>query len=156
MRSLERGRLRTLLHALLLAVFLVVNAQVAYAADGGGDMMAPLNVDSSEGVPLDGYELSAEGGSVSSLKTNAYTFIMNGLFTLLRLVVGLSWWAIEFALRFPLIKMMSDPAQKVSDTYNELVVDTLGLKGLLLSWAFVFGGTSWFGARPARGSERSS
>ncbi|MEV2256510.1 hypothetical protein AB0I94_39245 [Streptomyces sp. NPDC050147] len=138
---IERGRLRTLLHALLLAVvFLVVNARVAYAADGGGDMMAPLNVDSSEGVPLDGYELSAEGGSVFALKTNAYAFLMNGLFTLLRLVVGLSCWAIEFALRFPLIKMLSDPAQKVCDTYNELVVDTLDLKGLLLSWAFVFGG----------------
>lgn len=138
---IERGRLRTLLHALLLAVvFLIVNAQVAYAADGGGNMMGPLNVDSSEGVPLDGYELSAEGGSVFSLKTNAYAFIMNGLFTLLRLVVGLSCWAIEFALRFPLIKMLADPAQKLSGTYNELVVDTLGLKGLLLSWAFVFGG----------------
>ncbi|MFF1716261.1 hypothetical protein [Streptomyces sp. NPDC058268] len=121
-------------------MFLIVNAQVAYAADGGGDMMGPLNVDSSEGVPLDGYELSAQGGSIFSLRTNAYAFIMNGLFTLLRLVVGLSCWAIGFALRFPLIKMLADPAQKLCDTYNDIVVDTLGLKGLLLAWAFIFGG----------------
>ncbi|MWA07675.1 hypothetical protein E5671_00210 [Streptomyces sp. BA2] len=133
--------MRTLTHALGLAVvFLIVNAHVAYAADGGGDMMGPLNVDSSEGVPINGYELSAQGGSIFSVRTNAYAFIMNGLFTLLRLVVGLSCWAIEFALRFPLIKMLADPAQKLSDTYNDIVVDTLGLKGLLLSWAFIFGG----------------
>ncbi|MEU6680887.1 hypothetical protein [Streptomyces sp. NPDC046925] len=138
---LAHGRLRTLTHALALAVvFLIVNAQVAYAADGGGDMMAPLNVESSEGVPINGYELSAQGGSIFSLRTNAYAFIMNGLFTLLRLVVGLSCWAIEFALRFPLIKMLSDPAQDLSDTYNGIVVDTLGIKGLFLAWAFIFGG----------------
>ncbi|MFD4630312.1 hypothetical protein ACFVYR_21015 [Streptomyces sp. NPDC058284] len=137
----ESVRLRTFAHALALAVvFLVVNGQVAYAADGGGDMMAPLNVDSSEGVPLDGYELSAQGGSVFSLKSNAYAFLMNGLFTLVRLLVGLACWAVEFALRFPLIKVLADPAQRVSETYNDIVVDTLGLKGLLLAWAFVFGG----------------
>ncbi|GGV63318.1 hypothetical protein GCM10010277_69380 [Streptomyces longisporoflavus] len=136
-----RGRLRTLLHALALAVvFLIVNAQVAYAADGGADMMAPLNVESSEGVPINGYELSAQGGSIFSLRTNAYAFIMNGLFTLLRLVVGLACWAIEFALRFPLINMLSDPAQELSDTYTDIVVDTLDIKGLFLAWAFVFGG----------------
>ncbi|MEV0521817.1 hypothetical protein AB0I66_00170 [Streptomyces sp. NPDC050439] len=136
-----RGRWRTALHALALAVvFLLVNAQVAYAADGGGDMMGPLNVDSSEGVPINGYELSAQGGSIFSVKTHAYAFIMNGLFTLLRLVVGLACWAIDFALRFPLITMLADPAQKLSDTYDAIVVDTLGLKGLLLSWAFIFGG----------------
>ncbi|WP_409239746.1 hypothetical protein [Streptomyces sp. PA5.6] len=137
----RHGRLRTLAHALALAlVFVVVNAQVAHAADGDGDMMAPLNVDSSEGVPLSGYELSAQGGSIFSLKTNAYAWLMNGLFTLVRLLVGLACWAIEFALRFPLIKMLADPAQRVSDTYGDIVVGTLGLKGLLLAWAFVFGG----------------
>ncbi|MEV0254718.1 hypothetical protein AB0H82_10710 [Streptomyces sp. NPDC050732] len=135
------GRLRSFTYALLLAVvFLIVNAQVAYAAEGGGDMLAPLNVDSSEGVPINGYELSAHGGSIFSLKTNAYAFLMNGLFTLLRLLVGLACWAIEFALRFPLIKVLADPAQQISDTYNDIVVDTLGLKGLLLAWAFIFGG----------------
>ncbi|MEV6758410.1 hypothetical protein [Streptomyces sp. NPDC051214] len=135
------GRLRTVLHALGLAVvFLIVNAQVAYAADGGQDMMGPLNVDSSEGVPINGYELSAQGGSIFSVRTNAYAFLMNGLFTLLRLVVGLSCWAIAFALRFPLIKMLADPAQKLSTIYDDIVVDTLGIKGLLLAWAFIFGG----------------
>ncbi|WP_406834843.1 hypothetical protein ACICHK_00255 [Streptomyces sp. AHU1] len=140
MRRLDRGSLRTAGCAVVVAgVFLLVNAQVAYAADGGDGLLSPLNVDSSEGAPIDGYELSAQGGSVFALKSNAYAFIMSGLFTLVRLVVGLACWAIEFAFRFPLIKLLADPAQRAADSYNHAVVDTLGLKGLLLAWAFAFG-----------------
>ncbi|WP_329529355.1 hypothetical protein [Streptomyces sp. NBC_01462] len=140
MRRLDRGSLRAAAFTVGIAcVFLLVNSQVAYAADGGEGLLSPLNVDSSEGVPIDGYELSAQGGSVFSLKSNAYAFIMSGLFTLIRLVVGLSCWAVEFAFRFPLIKLLAAPAQKAADSYNHAVVDTLGLKGLLLAWAFAFG-----------------
>ncbi|MCT9093515.1 hypothetical protein N4G70_32300 [Streptomyces sp. ASQP_92] len=141
MRWLDRGRLRSACFtALITVVFLLVNAQVAHAAEtSGGDMLSPLNITSSEGVPINGYELSAEGGSVFSFKSNAYAFIMSGLFTLLRLVVGLACWAIGYAFKFPLLKMLADPAQKAADAYNHAVVDTLGLKGLLLAWAFVFG-----------------
>ncbi|AYG77971.1 hypothetical protein DWB77_00078 [Streptomyces hundungensis] len=141
MRWLDRGRLRSACFtALITVVFLLVNAQVAHAAEtSGGDMLSPLNIKSSEGVPINGYELSAEGGSIFSFKSNAYAFVMNGLFTLLRLVVGLACWAIGYAFKFPLLKMLADPAQKAADAYNHAVVDTLGLKGLLLAWAFVFG-----------------
>ncbi|MFC4955637.1 hypothetical protein ACFPFX_04915 [Streptomyces mauvecolor] len=141
MRCLDRGRLRAIGYtAFLTMVFLLVNAQVAHAADtSGSGLLSPLTLNSSEGVPIDGYELSAEGGSVFSFKSNAYAFIMSGLFTLLRLVVGLTCWAIGFSLRFPLLKMLADPAQKAADAYNHAVVDTLKLKGLMLAWAFVFG-----------------
>ncbi|WP_249402306.1 hypothetical protein [Streptomyces sp. YIM 121038] len=132
-------------------VFLLVNAQVVYAADGGADLMSPLNVDSSEGVPIDGYELSAQSQGIFSFKSNAYGWIMGGLFTLTRLAVGLACWAIEFALRFPLISMLADPAQKLSDTYTGIAVDTLGLKGLLLGWAFVFGLILFVRGKAARG-----
>ncbi|MET9122195.1 hypothetical protein [Streptomyces sp. NPDC004528] len=141
MRRPDRGTLRAAGFTVLVAgVFLLVNAQVAAAADGSsGGMLAPLNVTSSEGVPIDGYELSSQGGSLFSFKSQAYAFIISGLFTLIRLVVGLSCWAIDFAFRFPLIKLLAEPAQKASDSYNHAVVDVLGLKGLLLAWAFVFG-----------------
>ncbi|WP_331730862.1 hypothetical protein [Streptomyces sp. NBC_01174] len=126
----------------LVVVFLVVNASVAHAATGGedsADLLAPLNIRSSEGVPIDGYELSANGGSIVSLKSQALAFVLSGLFTIIRVFVGLACWAVEFAFRFPLLRMLAGPAQKVSDAYESTVVDTLGLKGLLLSWAFVFG-----------------
>ncbi|MCX4554226.1 hypothetical protein [Streptomyces sp. NBC_01500] len=143
MRRPDRGTLRAAGFVILIvAVFLTVNTQVAYAADGasgGTDLMAPLNVDSSEGVPIEGYELSSQSGSVLSFKSNAYVFVMSGLFTFVRVLVGLACWALEFAFRLPVLHLLADPAQKMSDAYNHAVVDTLGLKGLLLAWAFVFG-----------------
>ncbi|MFG2312942.1 hypothetical protein ACGFS9_30345 [Streptomyces sp. NPDC048566] len=140
----DRSTLRSAGFVLLLTtVFVVVNSQVVYAADTSssetGDLLAPLNITSSEGVPINGYELNASGGSIVAFKTQALAFALSGLFTLIRLLVGLAGWAIELAFRFPLLKILTRPAQKVSDVYNSVVVDTLGLKGVLLAWAFVFG-----------------
>ncbi|MGX1266978.1 hypothetical protein [Streptomyces phaeoluteigriseus] len=139
---------------LLTGVFLLVNSQVVYAASsngGTGDLLAPLNITSSEGVPIDGYELNAEGGSIVAFKTQALAFALSGVFTLIRLLVGLAGWAIEVAFRFPLLKILTRPAQKVADAYDNVVVDTLGLKGLLLAWAFVFGGFMIVRGRVGRG-----
>ncbi|MGW4516408.1 hypothetical protein ACWEO4_31470 [Streptomyces sp. NPDC004393] len=139
---------------LLTGVFLLVNTQVVYAAGSNsetGDLLAPLNIYSSEGVPIDGYDLNAEGGSIVAFKTQALAFALSGLFTLIRLLVGLAGWAIEVAFRFPLLKLLIKPAQKVADTYDTVVVDTLGLKGLLLAWAFVFAGFMIVRGRVGRG-----
>ncbi|KUN17561.1 hypothetical protein AQJ11_37475 [Streptomyces corchorusii] len=139
---------------LLTGVFLLVNTQVVYAASTNsetGDLLAPLNITSSEGIPINGYELSAEGGSIVDFKTQALAFALSGLFTLIRLLVGLAGWAVEMAFRFPLLKILVRPAQKVADTYNSVVVDTLGLKGLLLAWAFVFAGFMIVRGRVGRG-----
>jgi hypothetical protein len=139
---------------LLTGVFLMVNSQVVYAASsnsGTGDLLAPLNITSSEGVPINGYELNAEGGSIVSFKTQSLAFALSGLFTLIRLLVGLAGWAIEVAFRFPLLKILTRPAQKVADTYDTVVVDTLELKGLLLAWAFVFAGFMIVRGRVGRG-----
>ncbi|MCW8101669.1 hypothetical protein [Streptomyces tauricus] len=139
---------------LFAGAFVLVNSQVVYAASSNsetGDFLAPLNITSSEGVPIDGYELNAEGGSIVSFKTQALAFALSGLFTLIRLLVGLAGWAIEMAFRFPLLKILIRPAQKVSDAYNTVVVDALGLKGLLLAWAFVFAGFMIVRGRVGRG-----
>ncbi|CCK24799.1 hypothetical protein BN159_0420 [Streptomyces davaonensis JCM 4913] len=139
---------------LLTGVFVMVNSQVVYAAGSNsetGDLLAPLNITSSEGVPINGYELNAEGGSIISFETQALAFGLSGLFTLIRLLVGLAGWAIEVAFRFPLLTILTRPAQKVADTYDYVVVDTLGLKGLLLAWAFVFAGFMIVRGRVGRG-----
>ncbi|WP_369228799.1 hypothetical protein AB5J56_00245 [Streptomyces sp. R21] len=139
---------------LLTGVFVLVNSQVVYAAGSNsetGDLLAPLDITSSEGVPIDGYELNAEGGSIVAFKTQALAFMLSGLFTLIRLLVGLAGWAIEVAFRFPLLKVLTRPAQKVADTYNDVVVNVLGLKGLLLAWAFAFAGFMIVRGRVGRG-----
>ncbi|MFE2823530.1 hypothetical protein [Streptomyces sp. NPDC059271] len=156
MRRPERGTLRSAGFVLLLAtVFVVVNSQVVYAAGTSssetGDLLAPLNIPSSEGVPINGYELNASGGSIVAFKTQALAFALSGLFTLIRLLVGLAGWAIELAFRFPLLKILIRPAQKVADSYNAVIVDALGLKGLLLAWAFVFAGFMLVRGKVGRG-----
>ncbi|OQR63417.1 hypothetical protein B6E66_13825 [Streptomyces maremycinicus] len=151
----ERATLRSAgIVVLLTGVFLLVNSQVVYAAGSdseSADLLAPLNIDSSEGVPVDGYDLNASGGSVFAFRTQALAFALSGLFTLIRLLAGLAGWAIEVAFRFPLLKVLTRPAQKVADTYDTLVVDTLGLKGLLLAWAFVFAAFMIVRGRVGRG-----
>ncbi|WP_455357108.1 hypothetical protein [Streptomyces sp. SYSU K217416] len=151
----DRGTLRSAgFVPLLTSVFVMVNSQVVYAASSNsetGDLLAPLNITSSEGVPINGYELNAEGGSIVAFKTQALAFALSGLFTLIRMLVGLAGWAIEVAFRFPLLKILTRPAQKVADTYDNVVVDTLGLKGLLLAWAFVFAGFMIVRGRVGRG-----
>ncbi|WP_399936623.1 hypothetical protein ACGH52_00355 [Streptomyces sp. BBFR25] len=149
------GTLRSTGFTVLLAVvFVMVNSQVVYAAGSSsetGDLLAPLNIRSSEGVPINGYELNAEGGSVVAFKTQALAFALSGLFTLIRLLVGLAGWAIEVAFRFPLLRTLARPAQEVADAYHDVVVDALGLKGLLLAWAFVFAGFMLVRGRVGRG-----
>ncbi|MFD3620951.1 hypothetical protein ACFWWT_38125 [Streptomyces sp. NPDC058676] len=151
----DRGALRSGGFVLLLTgVFVMVNSQVVYAASSNsetGDLLAPLNIYSSEGVLIDGYDLNAEGGSIVAFKTQALAFALSGLFTMIRLLVGLAGWAIEVAFRFPLLKILTRPAQKIADTYDVVVVDTLGLKGLLLAWAFVFAGFMIVRGRVGRG-----
>jgi hypothetical protein len=139
---------------MLTVVFLTVNSSVAHAAAGGGetgDFLAPLNVTTSEGAPINGYELAASGGSLLNIEGQSLTFVLGGLFTIVQLLVGLACWAIEFAFSFPLFGMLAGPAQQVSDAYERVVVDSLGLKGLLLSWAFVFGLVTMVRGRVGRG-----
>ncbi len=144
MRRLDRGTLRAAGFVVLITiVFVIVNTSVAAAADGkgegGGGLLAPLNIRTGEGAPLNRYELGADGGKVTNVGGQIRTLLLGGLFTLVRLMVGLACWLIQTAFDFPLLKLLLRPAQQVADEYNKIVVDTLGLKGLLLSWAFVFG-----------------
>ncbi|WP_043496635.1 hypothetical protein [Streptomyces viridosporus] len=155
MVRVDRGTLRSAGFVVLLAgVFVMVNSQVVYAAGSNGEsegLLAPLNIDSSEGVPINGYELNASGGSIVAFKSQALAFALSGLFTLIRLLAGLAGWAIEVAFRFPLLKILTAPAQKVADVYDDVVVDTLGVKGLLLAWSFVFTGFLLVRGRIGRG-----
>ncbi|MFE9687531.1 hypothetical protein [Streptomyces sp. NPDC006285] len=155
MRRPDRATFRSACFVVLLTgVFVMVNSQVVYAASSSsetGDLLAPLNITSSEGVAINGYELNAEGGSIVAFKTQTLALALAGLFTVIRVLVGLAGWAIEVAFRFPLLKILTSPAQKVADAYDTVVVDTLGLKGLLLAWAFVFAGFMIVRGRVGRG-----
>ncbi|MFF4371499.1 hypothetical protein [Streptomyces sp. NPDC001594] len=159
---LDRGTLRAAGFVVLLTVtFLVTNTAVAAAATGdtgtGGGLLGPLDIMTGEGVPLSSYQLEAmptiqesQGGipAVDLATTgrlpidvvgDVQRLVLSGLFTLVRLLVGLCGWLIDFVFRFPLITLLTKPAQQIADAYQQHVVAPLGLEGLLLAWAFVFG-----------------
>ncbi|MFE1789143.1 hypothetical protein ACFW7J_12250, partial [Streptomyces sp. NPDC059525] len=165
-RRLDRGTLRAAgFVALLTVTFVVTNTAVAAAAaataDGagtGGGLLGPLDIMTGEGVPLSSYQLEAmpvssqsQGGvpAVDLAVTgrlpdldvvgDIQRLVLGGLFTLVRLLVGLCGWLISFVFRFPLITLLTRPAQQIADAYERHVVAPLGLEGLLLAWAFVFG-----------------
>ncbi|MEU7068337.1 hypothetical protein [Streptomyces sp. NPDC046161] len=159
--DMDRGTLRSAgFVALLTVLFLVTNTAVAAATDGtavGGGLLGPLDIITGEDAPLSGYRLEAVVGSpdtipalgaVDTFATGAppidvvghtQRLVMSGLFTLVRLLVGLCCWLIGFVFKFPLLHLLTEPAQHLADAYKHNVVDVLGLEGLLLSWAFVFG-----------------
>ncbi|MEU4095916.1 hypothetical protein [Streptomyces sp. NPDC026673] len=144
MKRFDRGTLRSAgFAALLVVVFLTVNTSVAAAADhaasAGGGLLAPLDVTTSEGAPLSGYELRADGGDITDVTRQFQTLVLGGLFSLVRMLVGLACWLIGFAFEFPLLTAMLRPAQAVSNAYASHVVGAIGLEGVLLAWAFVFG-----------------
>lgn len=157
---LDRGTLRAAgFVSLLTVVFLVTNTSVALAADGatsGGGLLAPLDIRSSEGAPLSGYELESlslnAGRTPAEMAVSAtgvglpfdvidglQRMLLGGLFTLVRLLVGLACWLIGFVFRFPITSLLTDPAQKLADAYARHVVAPLGIQGLFLAWAFAFG-----------------
>ncbi|MEV7525622.1 hypothetical protein [Streptomyces sp. NPDC091371] len=156
--QVDRGTLRSAgFIALVTVVFLVTNTTVAAAADGsgpGGGLLGPLDIPTREGVPLSGYQLETSvapptvAEQIASAVSPGLPFdsvgevqrlVIGGLFTLVRLLVGLCCWLIGFIFKFPLLTLLTDPAQNLADAYQRHVVDALGLPALLLAWAFVFG-----------------
>ncbi|MER5870500.1 hypothetical protein [Streptomyces sp. NPDC002044] len=169
--DIDRGTLRSAgFTALLTVVFLVTNTAVAAAADGtaqGGGLLGPLDIITREGVPLSGYRLESSidtlpvGEQVeSAVLRNGLPFdvigetqrlCLNGLFTLVRLLVGLCCWLLRFVFDFPLLTLLTDPAQRLADAYQRHVVGALGLAGLLLGWAFIFGAILFVRGRVGKG-----
>ncbi|MFE2167919.1 hypothetical protein ACFXB3_23100 [Streptomyces sp. NPDC059447] len=156
--QVDRGTLRSAgFVTLVTVVFLVTNTSVAAAADGSGasgGLLGALDIRTSEGVPLSGYQLEASaapptvgqqvvnvvsGGLSFDVVAEVQRLVLSGLFTLVRLLVGLCCWLIGFIFKFPLLRLLTDPAQNLADAYQRHVVNALGLPALLLAWAFVFG-----------------
>ncbi|MFF1511901.1 hypothetical protein [Streptomyces sp. NPDC058326] len=148
-------------------------AGIASAADGpdSGGLLGPLNVQTSEGAPLNRYELdsvaaapevpgSAASTSVIGVATSPAGDVLDmvrevlasGLFALARTVTGFACWLVDWVYRFPVMEKLSSPAQKLSDAYESQMISPLGLAGISLAWAFVFGLVLIMRGRVARGA----
>ncbi|MFD0367645.1 hypothetical protein [Streptomyces sp. NPDC127114] len=140
----------------------------ASTSGGEGGILGPLNVPSSEGVPLDRYELDpmpsgadfpdpagAATGTVMEMDDfgdQVRRFLGSGMFAFARTTTGFSSWLIDWVYRFPVIDKLTGPAQTLSDAYERQIIGPLGLAGLCLAWAFVFGLVLVMRGRVARGA----
>ncbi|MFE5675528.1 hypothetical protein ACFQ7B_05250 [Streptomyces erythrochromogenes] len=52
--------------------------------------------------------------------------LLNGLFTLVRLLVGLSGWASDAVFDFPVLRLPADPAQCLADSGLPVTLDMPG------------------------------
>ncbi|MBC9729312.1 YIP1 family protein [Streptomyces sp. TRM68367] len=135
----------------LTVLLIAISTAPSFAADNGspyGDLLDPLNVDTPEGVPIDHYELTAdESGPIDTV----LEFCLSGTFALSRTLVGFSCWVVDWAYRFPVLDKLSAPAQQISDAYQTNIIGPLGITGVFLAWAFVFGLVLAMRGRVARG-----
>ncbi|MDF3141055.1 MULTISPECIES: hypothetical protein [unclassified Streptomyces] len=133
----------------LTVLLMALSSTPSFAADGdSGGLLDPLNVDTTEGVPVDHYELT---GSDDGIIGTVLSFSMSGIFALSRTVVGFICWLIDWAYKFPVLDKLAGPAQDVSDAYQKHIIGPLGLAPLFLAWAFVFGLILIMRGRVARG-----
>ncbi|MGY3341013.1 hypothetical protein ACVW0K_007206 [Streptomyces filamentosus] len=166
------ARHRGLVTAALVLVMWAAGEGTATAADtpdGAGGVLGPLNVTSSEGVPLDHYDLDpmeqqqaaqdapedqdpASTGGYLGVGDIIRNFLASGLFALSRTVTGFSCWLIDRVYHFPIIEKLTGPAQHVADAYERDIIGPLGIAGITLAWAFVFGLVMIMRGRVARGA----
>ncbi len=133
---------RTVLWTLGMAVlFLMVGASVADAADGTerGGLLAPLNVLSSEGVPLDAYDLKSENGGATDIRSHVCNLLMGGAFALVRLVVGLMCATLKWVYEFPIVSSLINTADTLAFKFSLVVDFDLKLSLLFITGAFALG-----------------
>jgi len=136
-------------------MFLITTTQVASAATpgapaGAGGMLGPFNVTGSDGYPLNHYNLVSNPGGVTDFQSEAQSYMMSGLFALVRVMVGLECWLIHWAYTFPFVAAVAARAQQLSDAYKTDVIGPLQLPGMLLAWAVVVCGVMLMRGKPGR------
>ncbi|MFJ1757637.1 hypothetical protein [Kitasatospora sp. NPDC088134] len=135
------GRRTALWTAGMVVLFLLAGASVAGADDGSerGGILAPLNVTSSEGVPLDNYELRSNPGGVTDLRSHICNLLITAIFSLVRLVVGLMCMVLKWIFEFPIVSALVNTADRVGWYLGLNARFDLQLPLLFVAGAFALG-----------------
>ncbi|MCC9309948.1 hypothetical protein LN042_23220 [Kitasatospora sp. RB6PN24] len=137
------GRRTVLMTAGMTLLFLLAGAELASADDGSdnetGGILAPLNVQSSEGAPLDAYDLKSESGGATDIQSHVCNLLIGGGFALVRLLVGLICWVTHWVFNFPIVSTLISTAQALNTRFFTLMGSDLSLYALFLAGAFAFG-----------------
>ncbi|MFE0462280.1 hypothetical protein ACFW1A_23810 [Kitasatospora sp. NPDC058965] len=136
------GRRTALLTGGMVLLFLFAGASAAGADDGSGEqggVLAPLNVISSEGVPLDNYDLKSEDGGTTDIRSHVCNLLLGSGFALVRILVGLMCWACQWVFNFPVVKTLVETAQKLNAAFFQAAANDLALYALFLAAGVAFG-----------------
>ncbi|MEV7177835.1 hypothetical protein [Kitasatospora sp. NPDC093679] len=122
-------------------LFLIAGASAADAADGSerGGVLAPLNVKSSEGVPLDRYDLQSENGGITDLRSHVCNLLLGAGFALVRILVGLVCWVVKWIFNFPIVSTLTETANSLHYDFFQLMANDLSLWGIFLAAGVAFG-----------------
>ncbi|MER5352589.1 hypothetical protein ABT093_19930 [Kitasatospora sp. NPDC002551] len=134
------GRRTVLMTLGMTYLFTAAGTQSAFAADGErGGVLAPLNVLSSEGVPLDNYDLKSDNGGTTDIRSHVCNLLLGGGFALVRLLVGLMCWAIQWIWDFPIVSTLIETAQGLHYEFFQILGNDLGMYGVFMAAGVAFG-----------------
>lgn len=121
------------------------------ASDGQG-VLGPLTATDPDGVPLDHYDITADQGAWNEVDRKLLLWFTNGLFSLVRVLIGLVAWLLNWGFQFGPAHIGIEPAQQVADAYQTQVIDRLGLPVFFLTLAAAWCGVMFLRGRKGRGA----
>ncbi|MFJ9521311.1 hypothetical protein ACIRPK_24050 [Kitasatospora sp. NPDC101801] len=147
------GRRTVLMTLGMTYLFLVAGTESAFAADGErGGVLAPLNVLSSEGVPLDNYDLKSENGGTTDIRSHVCNLLLGAGFALVRMLVGFMCWVVGWIWNFPIVSTLISTANHLHYEFFQIMANDLSLYGLFLAAGVAFGGLLMMRGKVGRGA----
>ncbi|GAA4898857.1 hypothetical protein [Streptomonospora salina] len=141
---------RGLIMAALAAVLIALVPGVAHAEPAAGEepdgLLAPFTPDDTDGVPLDHYDITGDSGGMTDWDSKLLLFLSDAAFAATRLVVGACTWLLEWAFEFGPAQALVEPARKLAGTYQNDIIDRLGLPFVTMTL-----GATWCGLLIMRG-----
>jgi hypothetical protein len=121
----------------------------------GKGVLGPFNVHDAQGVTIDHYAITGDSGSAwnpGDWPKRLLLFCTQGLFALVRLVIGAVCWLLDWGFSFSPAQGLMGPADTVAQAYQTHVVDPLGLPELFLLLAGAWCGVMILRGRTSRGA----
>lgn len=129
-----------------------VRAAVAAGNGSGGGVLGPLNPEDRHGYPLDHYEVTGDSGGALDVDRKVLLLLTSGTFALIRWVIGLAVWLVEWVLDFKMTGYLLEPVVKLSEVIEAHLLGGVGLAGFLLVVAAVMCGVWILRGRTSKGA----
>ncbi|WP_028649010.1 type IV secretion system protein [Nocardiopsis sp. CNT312] len=150
-RSPAQRRAAALLTA--LTALLLLGSGTATAApteptttDTPEGLLAPFTLTDPHGVPYDHYDITADTGGWQDWHLKLNLWLSDSVMATNRTIVGGALWLLDWAFRFEVASLITEPAHTVGQTYQTEVIDRLGLPAF-----FLLLGAAWCGVQMMRG-----